>query len=71
MTFARNSFGNSTGDVVTIEMAQAALDISAARSNAGQAVNAEEIAADHTKMLPGEALDPTTPVNPATLMPVE
>jgi hypothetical protein len=52
-------------------MAQAALDISAARAKAGQAVNAEEIAADHMKMLPGEALDPAAPVNPATLKPAE
>ncbi len=71
MTFVRNSFGNSTGDVVTVEMAQAALDISAARANAGQAVDAEEIKAEHTKPLPGDPLDPTTPVNPATLKPAE
>lgn len=70
MTYIRNSFGNSSGDVVTLEMAQAALDISAARSETGP-VNAEEIAADHMAMLPGEALEPTTPVNPATLKPVE
>ena len=71
MTYVRNNFGNATGDVVTVEMAQAALDISAARARAGQMVTAEEIAADHMKALPGEPLDPATPVNPATLKPVE
>ncbi len=71
MTFVRNRFGNTSGDVVTVEMAQAALDISAARAKAGQAVTAEEIAADHAKMLPGEPLDPTAPVNPANLKPAE
>ena len=70
MTFVRNSFGNTTGDVVTVEMAQAALDVSAARSKAGQAVNGEELVADHMKMLPGSPLEPTTPVNPATLAPL-
>lgn len=69
MTYVRNNFGNSTGDIVTIEMAQAALDISASRANAGQAVNADEIKAEHMKMLPGDPLDPTVPVNPATLKP--
>lgn len=71
MTYVRNSFGNSTGDVTTIEMAQAALDVSASRSKAGQPMTAEEIVGDHMKMLPGDPLDPTTPVNPATLKPAE
>ncbi len=69
MTYVRNSFGNSTGDIVTVEMAQAALDISASRANAGEAVTGEEIKAEHMKMLPGEPLDPTTPVSPSTLKP--
>lgn len=71
MTYVRNSFGNETGDVVTVEMAQAALDISANRANPGSPVTADEIAAEHTVMLPGEPLDPTTPVNPANLSPVQ
>jgi hypothetical protein len=29
MTYVRNNFGNSTGDVVTVEMAKAAMEISA------------------------------------------
>ncbi len=69
MTYVRNSFGNSAGDVVTVEMAAEALEISAGRARAGQPVTADEIAAEHMKMLPGEELDPTTPVSPSTLAP--
>lgn len=71
MTYVRNSFGNSTGDVITTEMAQNALDISASRDNPGSPITAEEIAAKHNTMLPGENLDPSTQVNPSTLEPVE
>jgi mono/diheme cytochrome c family protein len=71
MTHVRNSLGNSSGDIVTVEMAQAALDISAARSKVGQMLTAEEITSEHMKMLPGEKLDPTTMVNPANLTPVQ
>ncbi len=69
MTFVRNSFGNTSGDVVTAEMAQHALDISAAREKVGQSVTAEEIAAKHMAMLPGTALAADTMVNPVTLAP--
>ena len=69
MTFLRNSFGNSTGDIVTPEMAQAAMDVSASREKAGQPVTAEEIAAKHMTMLPGEPIEPGTMVNPITLAP--
>lgn len=71
MTFVRNSFGNSTGDIVTPEMAQAAIDVSAAREKVGQAVTAEEIAAKHMTMLPGEPMATTMMVNPITLAPME
>lgn len=71
MTYVRNSFGNTSGDIVTAEMAQNALDVSAARAKVGQAVTGEEIAADHMKMLSGEPLAPETMVNPITLAPVE
>ncbi|MGJ8633617.1 MAG: c-type cytochrome [Luteolibacter sp.] len=69
MTYVRNSFGNATGDIVTVEMAQNALDISASRANAGNAVTAEEIETEHMKMLEGEPLDPATMVVPSTLKP--
>ena len=71
MTYVRNNFGNSKGDVVTTEMAKAALEISAARKNAGNSATAEELAADHDKKLLGEMLDPKTLLDPITLAPVK
>lgn len=71
MTYVRNSFGNSTGDVVSVEMAKSALDVSAAREKAGQSVTSEEILAKHKVMLPGDEMSPTMMVNPATLAPME
>jgi mono/diheme cytochrome c family protein len=70
MTYVRNNFGNSTGDVVTVEMAKAAMEISAARAKAGQQMTAEELNSDHAKSLPGEPLDPASLVDPITLAPV-
>ncbi len=70
MTYVRNNFGNSTGDVVTVEMAKNAMDISAARAKLGQQMTAEELAADHAKNLSGEPLDPAALVDPITLAPV-
>jgi mono/diheme cytochrome c family protein len=70
MTYVRNNFGNSTGDVVTVEMAKAAMEISAARAKAGQQLTAEELTAEHLKNLPGEPLDPKSLVDPLTLKPV-
>jgi mono/diheme cytochrome c family protein len=69
MTYVRNSFGNESGDIVTVEMAKNAMDISASREKTGQPVTADEIAAKHMAMLIGEELDPTTMVNPVTLAP--
>ena len=71
MTYVRNSFGNSVGDVVTTEMAAEAIAVSEARANAGAPTSADELSADHAKMLPGEALDPSTMLDPITLEPVE
>ena len=70
ITYVRNHFGNSTGDIVTADMAKAALTISAARANAGQQVTTEELTADHLKSLPGPVLDPKAMVDPITLAPV-
>lgn len=69
MTYVRNHFGNTKGDVITTEMAKAAMRISAARKNAGLAVTAEELTADHVKALPGKELTATTLVDPLTLEP--
>jgi mono/diheme cytochrome c family protein len=70
MTYVRNHFGNSTGDVVTVEMAKNAMDISSKRAKAGQQVTAAELSADHLKALPGQSIDPKALVDPLTLAPV-
>ncbi len=69
MTNLRNSFGNETGDVITTEMAEAAISASAARSNSGQPMTADEIVSSHRQPLPGEPLDPATMVDPVSLAP--
>jgi mono/diheme cytochrome c family protein len=69
MTYVRNSFGNTSGDVVTTEMAQAALDISAKREKAGTPATSPEIDSVHQKALPGAVLDPKMMVNSVTLAP--
>lgn len=71
MTYVRNNFGNTKGDVVTVEMAKAALEISAARKNAGKSVTGAELEAEHLKNLPGEVLDPKTMLDPITLEPAK
>lgn len=71
MTYVRNNFGNAKGDVTTTAMATAAIEISAARKNAGNSETAAELAADHTEALPGEVLDPKTLLDPITLDPVK
>lgn len=71
MTYVRNNFGNAVGDVVTVDMAKAALEISAARKNAGQGTTATELEADHAKNLPGDVLDPKTMLDPITLQPAK
>lgn len=70
LTYVRNNFGNSVGDVVTTEMAKAAMDISAKRPNPADQATGDELTADHLKNLPGEPLDPKTLVDPISLAPV-
>ncbi len=69
MTYVRNHFGNTKGDVVTVEMAQNAMKISAARKKAGTQVTGEELTADHLKPLPGKEVAATTMVDPLTFEP--
>ena len=71
MTYVRNSFGNAKGDVVTTQMAKAAMEISLARKNAGKTETAAELTSDHTKALPGEVLDPKTMLDPINLTPAK
>ncbi len=70
MTYVRNHFGNSTGDVVTVAMVKEAMKISAARAKTGLQVTSEELTADHLKALPGPTLDPKAMVDPITLVQV-
>lgn len=69
MTYVRNHFGNTKGDVVTVEMARNAMKISAARKNAGQSMSAEELA-DHVRNLEGKEVKPDDMVDPLTFAPV-
>jgi mono/diheme cytochrome c family protein len=71
MTYVRNNFGNTVGDVITTDMAKAALEISAARKNAGKSVTGAELTADHVKALPGDVLDPKALLDPITLAPAK
>lgn len=71
MTYLRNNYGNTVGDVVSPDMAKAAIDISAKRAKAGNAVTADELTADHVKTLPGAVLAPDTLVDPITLAPAK
>jgi hypothetical protein len=69
MTYVRNHFGNTKGDVVTVEMVQNAMKISAARKLAGTPMTTEELTADHLKPLPGKEMAATTMVDPLTFEP--
>jgi mono/diheme cytochrome c family protein len=71
MTYVRNNFGNAVGDVVTTDMAKAAIEISSTRKNAGKSETLAELRADHAEALPGDALDPKTLLDPVTLAPAK
>jgi mono/diheme cytochrome c family protein len=74
MTYIRNSFGNKTGDVVTPEMAAAAIEISKERAGGapiGLQTTVAELKEKHSRMLPGDPMDPATIVDLETLEPVE
>ncbi|MBT8037101.1 MAG: cytochrome c [Verrucomicrobiae bacterium] len=68
LNFIRNSFGNKSEMLVSLEMAQNALDLSKER-NGGQ-MTANELDADYKKDIEGTPLDPQTMVDPKTLLPV-
>lgn len=70
MTYVRNSFGNETGDVVTVEMAEHAFRLSEERSKEGQ-MSKEELEANYLAPLEGESVAPDTLVDPVTFEPVE
>jgi len=68
LNYVRNNFGNKNEKLITMEMAQDALDTSKAR-NGGQ-MSAEELNAKFKRELKGTELDPNTLVDPKTLKPV-
>jgi mono/diheme cytochrome c family protein len=69
MTYVRNSFGNETGDVVSVAQARRAMEISASRLASGTQMTAEELE-DHEKELEGDPIAPDQPVDPVSLEPV-
>ena len=68
LNFVRNSFGNQSDQLITIEMAQDALDTSKKRD--GGQMTAKELDANFNRDLNGAELDPKTLVDPKTLEPV-
>lgn len=70
LTYIRNSFGNESGDIVTIAMAEDAFKVSESRANVGQQVTQDELNADHRQNLQGAALSIETQVEKKTLLPL-
>ena len=68
LNYIRNSFGNTSDSLVSLEMAQNALDVSKERD--GGQVTATELNADYNIDLVGAPLDPDALVDPKTLLPV-
>jgi mono/diheme cytochrome c family protein len=71
MTYVRNNFGNTKGDVISVEQAKAALEVSDKRAKRGLQTTKEELETEHLKDLPGDKLDPATKVDPISLLPVK
>lgn len=69
LNFIRNSFGNQSDKLITMEMAQDALDVSKERN--GGLMTAKELDAKYKRDLKGAEIDPKTLVDPKTLEPVE
>lgn len=70
MTYLRNSAGNTVGDIVTVEMAKKAFEVSSSRPEPGTSVTSDELRSAHALMLSGETFAPDVMVNPATLAPL-
>lgn len=72
LNYIRTSFGNKSDNLISMDMAQNALDISAKRNEtqSGQ-MTVAELNAGYNKDLEGEPVDPETLVDPKTLLPVE
>ena len=70
LTYLRNSFGNETGDVISMAMAEDAMAISAARAKAGEQMTQAELDADHNQALQGEPLAIDLEVEKKSLLPL-
>ena len=70
MTYIRNSFGNSTGDVISFEQAGNAIAVYKER-NSPAPITVEELAGKYMIKLEGAVMDPSTKINPETLEIVE
>ncbi len=69
MTYIRNSFGNSTGDVISIEMAENAIAAYKERNSAAP-ITVAELESKYMSDLEGAVVDPAVKVDPETLIPV-
>lgn len=68
LNYIRTNFGNTSDKLITVEMAQEAIDTSKERG--GGQVTAAELNEKYNRDLKGEPLDPNTLVDPKTLEPV-
>lgn len=68
LNYIRTNFGNTSDKLITVEMAQDAIDVSKERG--GGQLTAAELDEKYNRDLKGEPLDPETLVNPKTLEPV-
>ncbi len=68
LNYIRTSFGNTSDKLITVEMAQKAID--ATKERAGGQLTSSELNEKYNRDLEGEPLDPETLVHPKTLEPV-
>ena len=71
LTYIRNSFGNNSGDLITVEMAEDAWALWKKREKFDKPMNALELKSDYAIMLSGKSLDKETLLDLETLEPVE
>ena len=71
MTYIRNSFGNETGDVVSVEMGENAIAKYKERGVAAGPIQVAELESKYNFNLEGEKVDPQVKVNPETLEKIE
>ena len=70
LTYIRNNFGNEVGDIVSIEMAQEAMNLSEKRTQKGL-ITVKELKAQHDLALSGNVVESSTQVDRQTLEPIK